>query len=269
MAKLIDSVKALGEAITGEKIEGDTLFAAVKDACEKMTGKEIKGKGLNDIIAETAAVKTKYVLAGTFDPDAVYYERVLTPHNPSVVEGTYAFVDKSYCGSIRVDFDRFYGGSGGDGDVSHTFILEGKEPSQTTSGEWAWIGNFKIWRKSYSPSVLINYGMDNGRNNGGPRMQFYDSMPNNLQVSYSGNCVLMSIFDSTIINNLREFTDLCTVKISDLIMGTDFQNRAELLQLENKTSIEDWVNELTSYRRIDLTQQDFVACKYFIKTIDE
>lgn len=218
---------------------------------------------------ETAAVKTKYVLAGTFDPDAVYYERVLTPHNPSVVEGTYAFVDKSYCGSIRVDFDRFYGGNGGDGDVSHTFILEGKEPSQTTSGEWAWIGNFKIWRKSYSPSVLINYGMDNGRNNGGPRMQFYDGMPNNLQVSYSGNYVLMSIFDSTIINNLREFTDLCTVKISDLIMGTDFQNRAELLQLENKTSIEDWVNELTSYRRIDLTQQDFVACKYFIKTIDE
>lgn len=218
---------------------------------------------------ENAAVKTKYVLAGTFDPDAVYYERVLTPHNPSVVEGTYAFVDKSYCGSIRVDFDRFYGGNGGDGDVSHTFILEGKEPSQTTSGEWAWIGNFKIWRKSYSPSVLINYGMDNGRNNGGPRMQFYDGMPNNLQVSYSGNYVLMSIFDSTIINNLREFTDLCTVKISDLIMGTDFQNRAELLQLENKTSIEDWVNELTSYRRIDLTQQDFVACKYFIKTIDE
>lgn len=218
---------------------------------------------------ENAAAKTKYVLAGTFDPDAVYYERVLTPHNPSVVEGTYAFVDKSYCGSIRVDFDRFYGGNGGDGDVSHTFILEGKEPSQTTSGEWAWIGNFKIWRKSYSPSVLINYGMDNGRNNGGPRMQFYDGMPNNLQVSYSGNHVLMSIFDSTIINNLREFTDLCTVKISDLIMGTDFQNRAELLQLENKTSIEDWVNELTSYRRIDLTQQDFVACKYFIKTIDE
>lgn len=218
---------------------------------------------------ENAAVKTKYVLAGTFDPDAVYYERVLTPHNPSVVEGTYAFVDKSYCGSIRVDFDRFYGGNGGDGDVSHTFILEGKEPSQTTSGEWAWIGNFKIWRKSYSPSVLINYGMDNGRNNGGPRMQFYDGMPNNLQVSYSRNYVLMSIFDSTIINNLREFTDLCTVKISDLIMGTDFQNRAELLQLENKTSIEDWVNELTSYRRIDLTQQDFVACKYFIKTIDE
>lgn len=219
--------------------------------------------------ATPAAVKTKYVLAGVFDPDAVYYERVLTPHNPSVVEGTYVFVDKSYCGSIRVDSDRFYGGTGGDGDVSHTFILEGKEPSQTTSGEWAWIGNFKIWKKSYSNSILINYGMDDGRNNGGPRMYFYDSMPNNLHVSYSGNYALMSIFDSTIINNLRDFTDLCTVKISDLIMGTDFQNRTELLQLANKTSIEDWVNELTSYRRVDLTQQDFVACKYFIKTIDE
>lgn len=219
--------------------------------------------------ATPAAVKTKYVLAGAFDPDAVYYERVLTPHNPSVVEGTYAFVDRSYCGSIRVESDRFYGGTGGDGDVSHTFILEGKESSQTTSGEWAWIGNFKIWKKSYSPSILVNYRMDNGSNNGGTRMQFYNSMPNNLQVSYSGNCVLMSIFDSTIINNLRDFTDLCTVKISDLIMGTDFQDRAELLQLENKTSVEDWVNELTSYRRINLTQQDFVACKYFIKTIDE
>lgn len=54
MAKLLDSVKALGEAITGEKIEGDTLFEAVKDAGEKMTGKEIEGKELNDLIAETA-----------------------------------------------------------------------------------------------------------------------------------------------------------------------------------------------------------------------
>lgn len=54
MAELIKSVKALGEAITGEKIEGDTLFDAVKDAGEKMTGKELEGKELNDIIAETA-----------------------------------------------------------------------------------------------------------------------------------------------------------------------------------------------------------------------
>ena len=54
MAKLLDSVKALGEKITGEKINGDTLFAAVKDAGEKMTGKEIEGKELNDLIAETA-----------------------------------------------------------------------------------------------------------------------------------------------------------------------------------------------------------------------
>ena len=54
MAELIKSVKALGEAITGEKIEGDTLFAAVKDAGKKMTGKELEGKELNDIIAETA-----------------------------------------------------------------------------------------------------------------------------------------------------------------------------------------------------------------------
>lgn len=54
MAKLIDSVKALGEAITGEKINGDTLFDAVKDAGEKMTGKEIEGKELNDVIVETA-----------------------------------------------------------------------------------------------------------------------------------------------------------------------------------------------------------------------
>ena len=54
MAELIKSVKALGEAITGEKIKGDTLFDAVKDAGEKMTGKELEGKELNDIIAETA-----------------------------------------------------------------------------------------------------------------------------------------------------------------------------------------------------------------------
>ena len=218
--------------------------------------------------AVPAAVKTKYILANTFDPDTVYYERVLTPYNPSVVEGTYAFVDKSYCGSIRTNFDSFYG-NGGDGGVAHIFILEGKEPQQTTVGEWAWISNFKIWKKSFSNSILVNYGMDNGRNNGGTRMAFYDEMPNNLQVNYNGNYVLMSIFDSTIIENLRDFTDLCTVKVSDLIMGTDFQNRSELLNLAGKTSIEAWINELTSYNEIELTQESFVAYKYYIKAIDE
>lgn len=218
--------------------------------------------------AVPATVKTKYILANTFDPDTVYYERVLTPYNPSVVEGTYAFVDKSYCGSIRTNSDSFYG-NGGDGGVAHVFILEGKEPQQTTVGEWAWISNFKIWKKSFSNSILVNYGMDDGRNSSGPRMQFYNSMPNNLQVNYSGNDVLMSIFDSTIIENLRDFTDLCTVKISDLIMGTDFQNRAELLQLAHKSSMESWINELTSYRKVELTQETFVEYKYFIKTIDE
>lgn len=211
----------------------------------------------------------RYILAANYDSNTTYYERILTPYNPSRIEGTYLFVDKSYCGSIRSNFDSFYGGSGGDGDVSHTFILEGKEPMQTTSGEWAWIGNFKIWKKSFSNSILVNYGTDDGGNNGGTRMYFYDSMPNNLQVNYSGNYVLMSIFDSTIIENLRDFTDLCTVKISDLIMGTDFQNREELLELEGKESIGKWVEELTSYNKVNLTQDSFVPYKYFKKVAIE
>lgn len=66
MTELIKSVKALGEAITGEKIEGDTLFAAVKDAGEKMTGKELEGKELNDIIAETADAYEGGGSGGTF-----------------------------------------------------------------------------------------------------------------------------------------------------------------------------------------------------------
>lgn len=222
-------------------------------------------------VGKTNAVcgtKTKYILANTFDPDTVYYERTLTPYNPSRIEGTYLFVDKSYCGSIRTNSDAFYG-VGDDGGVAHAFILEGKEPSQTTVGEWAWISNFKIWKKSFSNSILVNYGMDNGSNNGGSRMSFYDDMPNNLQVNYSGNYNILSIFDSTIIENLRDFTDLCTVKVSDLIMGTDFQNRSELLNLAGKTSIEAWINELTSYNEIELTQESFVAYKYYIKAIDE
>ena len=111
--------------------------------------------------------------------------------------------------------------------------------------------------------------MDNGRNNGGPRMQFYNDMPNNLQVSYSGNYGILSIFDSTIINNLRDFTDLCTVKVSDYIMGTDFQDRAELLALEGKTSIASWIKEITSYNEVELTSSTFIPFKYFKKVLDE
>ena len=78
--------------------------------------------------------KTKYILANTFDPDETYYERILTPYNPSKVEGTYIFVDKAYCGSIRTHSNDFYG-VGGDGGTSHIFILEGKESGQTTPGD--------------------------------------------------------------------------------------------------------------------------------------
>lgn len=221
-------------------------------------------------VGKTNAVsgtKTKYILANTFDPDETYYERILTPYNPSRVEGTYLFVDKSYCGSIRTNSNRFYG-NGGDGGVAHIFILEGKEPSQTTAGEWAWISNFKIWGLP-STSVMVNYGMDNGNNNGGTRMDFYNDMKSNLKVNYNSNYVLMSIFDSSILENLRDFTDLCTVKVSDYIMGTDFQNRAGLLALEGKTSIASWIEEITSYNEIELTSSTFVPFKYFKKILDE
>ncbi len=221
-------------------------------------------------VGKTNAVsgtKTKYILANTFDPDETYYERILTPYNPSRVEGTYLFVDKAYCGSIRTNYNRFYG-NGGDGGVAHIFILEGKEPSQTTAGEWAWISNFKIWGLP-STSVMVNYGMDNGNNNGGTRMDFYNDMKSNLKVNYNSNYVLISIFDSSILENLRDFTDLCTVKVSDYIMGTDFQDRAGLLALEGKTSIASWIEEITSYNEIELTSSTFVPFKYFKKALDE
>ena len=212
-------------------------------------------------------IKTKYILANTFDPDETYYERILTPYNPSKVEGTYLFVDKSYCGSIRTNSNVFYG-VGGDGGTSHTFILEGKESGQTTPGDWAWISNFKVWGLP-STSIHANWGMDNGGNNGGSVLYFYSTMLNNLQVNYNNTPVLMSIFDSKIISNIRNFTDLCTVKVSDYIMGTDFQNREELLELEGKESIESWIEELTSYNKVNLTESSFVPYKYFKKVAIE
>ena len=41
MADLINSIKAFGEKVTGEKIEGTTLIDSMKDMGKKMTGKEI------------------------------------------------------------------------------------------------------------------------------------------------------------------------------------------------------------------------------------
>jgi hypothetical protein len=96
-------------------------------------------------------------------------------------------------------------------------------------------------------------------------------MLDNLYINYENETsdVIMSIFDSNIIGNLRDFTDLCTVKVSDYIMGTDFQNREELLALEGKTSIASWIKEITSYNEVELTSSTFVPFKYFKKVLDE
>ena len=53
MANLINSIKAFGEKVTGEKIEGITLIDSMKDMGKKMTGKEIEGNSLLAIIDET------------------------------------------------------------------------------------------------------------------------------------------------------------------------------------------------------------------------
>lgn len=53
MADLINSIKAFGEKVTGEKIEGTTLIDSMKDMGKKMTGKEIEGNSLLAIIDET------------------------------------------------------------------------------------------------------------------------------------------------------------------------------------------------------------------------
>ena len=58
-------------------------------------------------------------------------------------------------------------------------------------------------------------------------------------------------------------------KFSDYIMGTDFQNREELLELEGKESIGKWIEELTSYNKVNLTQDSFVPYKYFKKVAIE
>lgn len=209
----------------------------------------------------------RYILAANYDSDATYYERNFQAYNPSVPEGTYIFIDKAYAGTVRENWTTYFG-KGNYSATERVFILEGKEPGQTTSGNWAYISNFQLWGKNSGyvlQNILVNYGMDNGKNNGGQRMTFYSDMINNLYINYKTSTALMCIFDSSVIGTLRDFTDLCTVKVSDYIMGTDFQNREELLELEGKESLESWVEELTFYNKVNLTESSFIPYKYFKK----
>ena len=83
--------------------------------------------------------------------------------------------------------------------------------------------------------------MDSGDTNVGQCLDSYYDMPNVLRNAYEGeyNRSVLSIFDnsSSILGSLRLFTNLATVKVSDKIMGVDYNTREELLELENRLKL--------------------------------
>lgn len=162
MAKLIDSVKALGEKITGEKINGDTLFDAVKDAGEKMTGKEIEGKELNDVIAETA--KEYQGGGGSTIVDALpaqgaegttYLLRNTIEHEPLSVD-FYEYI----CGNIETPFsDHFIVSS--DYGMGKKFVDAVLEKVGYNSEEYGWMRiNAELDFNNVEPSDWENFIAD-------------------------------------------------------------------------------------------------------------
>jgi hypothetical protein len=79
----------------------------------------------------------------------------------------------------------------------------------------------------------------------------------------------MSVFDSSVVGNLIDFLSLASVKVSDKIMGVDYDTRAELLQLEGHSSITEWLDSITTYTKVTLTANTFETCKYFKKVLVE
>jgi hypothetical protein len=96
-------------------------------------------------------------------------------------------------------------------------------------------------------------------------------MPDIFANSYEGiyNRSLISIYDSSVIGSLMTLLNLCAVKVSDKIMGVDYNTRAELLQMEGYSSITGWVEALSTYTKVNLTPSKFVAYKYFKKVLLE
>lgn len=224
----------------------------------------------NVVNAAGGSGKFTWELAEQFSENEVYYERFVNQLDTTNPIGTYILLDKAYIGSLRTSsYGSIYGNySIGSGSGTVCFRLEQRVNSGggVKGPYWDCYG---IGIKNNTNWIYVYFKMDSGDTNVGQCLDSYYDMPNVLRNAYEGeyNRSVLSIFDnsSSILGSLRLFTNLATVKVSDKIMGVDYNTREELLELENRSSIKDWVDSLTTYSEIDLTSSTFIPYKYWIK----
>lgn len=215
----------------------------------------------------------KWVLEETFNPEETYYERTVTQTNPSVTTGTYILLDKTNIAPLRTSsYGNIYGNySIGSGSGTVCFRLEQRRDTGggVAGPFWPCYG-FSV--KNNTTMIFVYFRMDSGAINGNDAVHTYGAMPDVIMnTSYDGeyNRSLISVFDPSVVGNLMDFLSLASVKVSDKIMGVDYNTRAELLQLEGHSSITEWVEALSTYTKVNLTSSTFVAYKYFKKVLLE
>lgn len=215
----------------------------------------------------------RWVLETTFNPNETYYERTVTQTNPSVTTGTYILLDKANIAPLRTSsYGNIYGNySIGSGSGTVCFRLEQRRDTGAgVAGPFWPCYGFSV--KNSTTMIFLYFRMDSGSVNGNDAVHTYGAMPDVIMnTSYDGeyNRSLISVFDSSVVNNLMDFLSLASVKVSDKIMGVDYDTREELLQLEGHSSITEWLDSITTYTKVTLTANTFETCKYFKKVLVE
>ena len=219
-------------------------------------------------VVNTAEGKFTWELAEQFDENEVYYERLINQLDTTNPVGTYILLDKANIAPLRTSsYGNIYGNYS-TGSASGTVCFRLEQQIDTGGGvKGPYWPCYAIGVKSITTSLYQYFRMDSGQTNVGQAFGTYSSMPDVLWNSYEGpyNKSLLSIFDSSILSNLMTFVNLAAVKVSDKVMGVDYDTREELLELENRTSVTDWINSLITYSEIDLTSSTFSPYKYWIK----
>ena len=213
--------------------------------------------------------KFTWELAEQFDENETYYERFVNQLDTTNPVGTYILLDKSYIAPLRTSsYGTIYGNysiGSNSGTVCFRFEQRNESGGGASGPYWNCYG-FNI--KNNTTMIFLYFRMDSGSVNGNDAVHTYGTMPDVIMNnSYDGeyNRSLISIFDSSVVGNLMSFLKLASIKVSDKIMGVDYNTRQELLELENRSSIKDWVDSLTTYSEIDLTSSTFTPYKYWIK----
>ena len=216
-------------------------------------------------VVNTAEGKFTWELAEQFDENETYYERLVNQLDKTDPLGTYILFDKAYITPLRTSSSGNVYGNSGSGEVCFRLEQRRDTGGGATGPFWNCYG-FNV--KSITTMIFVYFRTDSGSVNGNDAVHTYGDMPDVIMnTNYDGeyNRSLISIFDSSVLGSLMTFVNLAAVKVSDKVMGVDYNTRAELLELENRTSIEDWVNSLITYSEIDLTSSTFIPYKYWIK----